>query len=77
MSLTVRIFLALVCGLATGFGLAIGQPTSVPGVTAIADIVGTLWLNGIRMTVIPLVVALQTPRRYSVSGVASGECFCC
>ena len=65
MSLTVRIFVALVFGLACGFGLAFARPESVPGVTAIADVVGTLWLNGIRMTVIPLVVALL------VSSVAS------
>ncbi|MCX6607239.1 MAG: cation:dicarboxylase symporter family transporter, partial [Acidobacteria bacterium] len=70
MSLTVRIFLSLVCGLASGFGLAIAQPASVPGVTAVADVVGTLWLNGIRMTVIPLVVALLIS---SVASVADAQ----
>jgi len=70
MSLTVRIFLALVFGLASGFGLAIGQPASVPAVTAVADVVGTLWLNGIRMTVIPLVVALLIS---SVASVADAQ----
>ena len=70
MSLTVRIFLSLVFGLTSGFGLAIGQPASVPSVTAVADVVGTLWLNGIRMTVIPLVVALLIS---SVASVADAQ----
>ncbi len=45
---------ALVIGLILGG--VIGN--SAPGVTDIADIVGTMWLNALRMTVVPLVVAL-------------------
>jgi proton glutamate symport protein len=52
MSKTTIIFLALVGGLIMG-GL-IGEGVA----TAAADVVGALWLNGLRMTVVPLVVAL-------------------
>jgi proton glutamate symport protein len=52
MSKTTIIFLALVGGLIIG-GL-IGEGVA----TAAADVVGALWLNGLRMTVVPLVVAL-------------------
>ncbi len=50
----VWILSALVVGLILGG--AIGN--SAPDVTDIADIVGTMWLNALRMTVVPLVVAL-------------------
>jgi proton glutamate symport protein len=41
-------------------GLLIGMATSdaSPLLKDIADVVGTMWLNGLRMTVVPLVVAL-------------------
>ena len=41
-------------------GLSLGAFTgdSVPFLTQSADLIGTWWLNGLRMTVIPLVVAL-------------------
>lgn len=45
---------ALVAGLILGG--VIGD--RAPGVTDIADIIGTMWLNALRMTVVPLVVAL-------------------
>lgn len=45
---------ALVAGLIIGGVLG----NRAPGVTDIADIVGTMWLNALRMTVVPLVVAL-------------------
>jgi proton glutamate symport protein len=48
------ILAALVAGLM--LGIATGE--TVPLVKEIADVVGTMWLNGLRMTVIPLVVAL-------------------
>jgi proton glutamate symport protein len=48
------ILAALVAGLL--LGIATGE--TVPLVKEIADVVGTMWLNGLRMTVIPLVVAL-------------------
>lgn len=54
MSKATIILLALIMGL----GLGIVLDTRVHILTEIADIVGTLWLNGLRMTVVPLVVAL-------------------
>jgi proton glutamate symport protein len=54
MSKTTIILLALIGGVL--LGMDIGQ--TVPRVTDAADVVGTLWLNAMRMTVVPLVVAL-------------------
>lgn len=53
MSKTLIIFLALVGGLLIGIAVS-GAETAI----AVADVVGALWLNALRMTVIPLVVAL-------------------
>ncbi len=48
------ILLALIAGLL--LGMATGN--AVPLLKDVADVVGTMWLNGLRMTVVPLVVAL-------------------
>jgi proton glutamate symport protein len=53
MSKTLIIFLALVGGLLIGIAVS-GASQAI----AIADVIGALWLNALRMTVIPLVVAL-------------------
>ena len=45
---------ALVIGLL--IGVAVGDTS--PHLKEIADVIGTMWLNGLRMTVVPLVVAL-------------------
>jgi len=56
MSLTMRVLIALVVGIAAGVGIAgSGSPTLARAATAIEPL-GTLWINAIRMTVIPLVV---------------------
>lgn len=54
MSKASVILAALVLGLALGISL----DSVHHSLTEFADIVGTLWLNGLRMTVVPLVVAL-------------------
>ncbi|MEP7348934.1 MAG: cation:dicarboxylase symporter family transporter [Sphingorhabdus sp.] len=54
MKRAVIILAALVIGLL--LGVATGD--AVPLLREIADVIGTMWLNGLRMTVIPLVVAL-------------------
>ena len=64
MSQPVRIFLALLLGLGGGIALAALAPGGVPTALAIVQPVGTVWLNGLQMTVIPLVVSLL------VTGVA-------
>ena len=48
------ILAALIAGLL--LGMATGD--TVPMLKEVADVIGTMWLNGLRMTVIPLVVAL-------------------
>lgn len=52
------VLLALVAGLALGITVASMQAQSAASVIAVADVIGTLWTNAIRMTVIPLVTAL-------------------
>jgi Na+/H+-dicarboxylate symporter len=58
MSLTVRILVALILGLAGGIALAEwGQGWDVP-LLSIAQPVGKAWLNGLQMPLIPLIFAL-------------------
>lgn len=57
-SQSLRVLVALVLGLALGMGVAtLGDATS-GRLVPFADVIGTLWTNAIRMTVIPLVAAL-------------------
>ena len=65
MSQPARIMLALVLGIAGGIALAAFAPGAVSGTLAVVQPIGTLWLNALQMTVIPLVVSLL------VTGVAS------
>jgi len=58
MSNATRILLALFLGLVLGIVSADFSPETGKMLADIADPVGTLWLNGLRMTIIPLVVAL-------------------
>jgi proton glutamate symport protein len=53
MSKAIIILLALLIGIATGVGLE-SQKIIIDG----ADIIGSVWLNALQMTVVPLVVAL-------------------
>jgi Na+/H+-dicarboxylate symporter len=56
MSLTTRVLIALIGGIAAGIAIAgSGSPRLVAAAVAIEPL-GTLWINAIRMTVIPLVV---------------------
>lgn len=64
-SLSLRVLVALVAGLAAG---AAAQAWGIPGGSASVaaiDALGQLWLNALRMTIIPLVFALL------VTGIAS------
>jgi len=56
MSNTARILFALVAGLT--LGIIAGQ-TGWGGLTSVAEPIGTLWLDALRMTIVPLVVALM------------------
>src|SRR5262245_34220231 len=58
MKESTRVLLALGAGLAGGIGIALsGNSGLLKAADAIVPI-GTLWINAIRMTVIPLVIAL-------------------
>lgn len=54
----------LLLGLTAGVMLAAWSPARAPGLLAVADPVGEMWLDALKMTVVPLVLALL------VSGVA-------
>ncbi|MBL8999235.1 MAG: cation:dicarboxylase symporter family transporter, partial [Gemmatimonadetes bacterium] len=56
MSLTTKVLIALVAGLATGIGISLLEVPALTQLVPIIEPVGTLWINAIRMTVIPLVV---------------------
>ncbi len=57
MPLTLQVLIGLVGGLALGLGLADSDRAIATGLVAAITPVGTLFINAIRMTVIPLVVA--------------------
>jgi Na+/H+-dicarboxylate symporter len=52
------ILASLILGLALGAGLSITSPSLAERFAALLAPIGTLWVNGIRMTVIPLLMAL-------------------
>ncbi|GLC25205.1 dicarboxylate/amino acid:cation symporter [Roseisolibacter agri] len=59
MSQSTRTFAALAAGLVIGASLrALLPPGAVDSLLAVAEPVGTTWVNAIRMTVVPLVVSL-------------------
>jgi proton glutamate symport protein len=65
MSQAMRILLALFVGLAIGVGMAAWTPAWADAGAGVAQPIGTMWLNALRMTIVPLVVALL------VTGVAA------
>ena len=65
MSLTTKVLIALVAGLALGMALSVAQSPALSAVVPVLEPLGTLWINAIRMMVIPLVVGCI------VTGVAS------
>jgi Na+/H+-dicarboxylate symporter len=65
LSSSTRLLLSLVAGLAIGIALAAAAPPWLATAIAIAEPVGTLWLDALRMTIVPLVFSLL------VTGIAS------
>jgi Na+/H+-dicarboxylate symporter len=65
VSLTTRVLLALVAGIALGLALSAMHWSHAATLIAVIEPVGTLFVNAVRMTVIPLVFSLL------VAGVAS------
>jgi proton glutamate symport protein len=70
MSLTTRMLLALGAGLAIGAGL-MAADFAVEETVAVADLVGELWLDALRMTIIPLVFALLVTGAASAASTAA------
>src|SRR6266849_1457544 len=71
MKESTRVLLTLAVAIAIGTAIAAsGNAALVRAADAIAPI-GTLWVNGIRMTVIPLVVSLLITGVASVSDIKS------
>jgi Na+/H+-dicarboxylate symporter len=58
MSLTVRVLLGLVLGLLAGFGVGASGNAFLHDLTGWIEPLGRMWVNAIRMTVIPLVGSL-------------------
>ena len=56
MSLTTRVLIALVAGLALGIAIAGTQNPLLRDLPGYLEPLGTLWVNALRMTVIPLVI---------------------
>ncbi len=65
-----RVLLALVAGLALGVAASAVHVAAISRAIPAIEVVGTLWINAIRMTVIPLVVALTIGAVASASGEA-------
>ena len=56
-SVGTRALVGLVAGLATGMAIAAWGRPSLDQAVVVADVAGTLWINAILMTILPLVVA--------------------
>ena len=68
MSLTARVLAALVSGLAVGVAIAWSKSPALLSVASAVEPIGALWVNAIRMTVLPLVVPLLFTGIASSSG---------
>jgi len=65
MSFGTRVVLGLVAGLAAGALLSAAQAPPLSQVVQVIEPLGTLWLGALRMTVIPLIIAML------ITGIAS------
>ena len=70
---TGRVFLALVSGLVIGVAVAASGDTKALAIATSIEPLGVLWVNAIRMTVIPLVVSLLISSVADRSTVAVGR----
>jgi proton glutamate symport protein len=69
-SVTGRALIAFVVGLSAGMGLNAYSPGVLPSVQGWIEPIGTIWVNAIRMTVIPLVVSMVV---VGVATIADGR----
>lgn len=56
MSLTTKVLIALALGMALGIVISTAQSPALSALVPIVEPLGTLWINAIRMTVVPLVM---------------------
>lgn len=70
MNSSIRVLAALVLGLAAGMAVAGAGLPALDALVPIADVIGTLWTNAIRMTVLPLVFSLTVAAVATSSGSA-------
>ncbi|HYE45844.1 MAG TPA: cation:dicarboxylase symporter family transporter, partial [Caulobacter sp.] len=70
-SLAVRVLIALVLGLLVGAGLQVWAPPRLQEGAVIVEALGTLWLNALRMTIVPLVFTLLVLGIASVADAAA------
>jgi Na+/H+-dicarboxylate symporter len=71
MSLTRRVLIALGLGLIAGMAVAASGDEKLHSAVSFLEPLGTLWVNAIRMTVVPLVVSLLIVGVASVSDVTA------
>lgn len=71
MGASLRVFAGLVAGLAAGVAVAALDTPALHAGVAIVEPIGALWLNAIRMTVVPLVVSLLIVAVASRSGATT------
>ena len=57
MSLTTRVLFALVAGLGAGMLISSSANPAVHAIPGYLEPLGTLWVSGLRMTVLPLVIS--------------------
>jgi Na+/H+-dicarboxylate symporter len=65
MSLTTRVLIALVLGITVGLVIRAHPAPTLLAIVSFVEPIGTLWVNAIRMTIVPLVVSLL------ITGVAA------
>ncbi len=58
MSASIRILIGLTLGLIGGISYTLLDTSAAPTLPALIEPIGTLWINAIRMTVVPLLMAL-------------------
>ena len=58
MSMTRQVVIAVFAGLLVGIAISSRGAGTLIGLTSFAEVTGSLWVNAIRMTVLPLVVSL-------------------
>jgi len=58
MSQATRILIALIGGIAIGILAAALAPSQAIAVTAVTQPIGSAWLHGLQMVIVPLIVSL-------------------